>query len=97
MKSLSKLSPAELEEVRALGATVLRKSVTKRTPVTKLEEPPVKGEQAPRPDPSGLSVDRRQTTGRESNPLEKHSTTRGRPKKYTTNAERQRAYRERSK
>ncbi len=90
--------PGYVSAEGAMGVTKPRyEKANNVTVVTKMEEPPVKGELAPRPSPPGLSVDRRQTTGWESNPLQGHGTTRGRPKKHKTNAERQAAYRERSR
>ncbi len=88
------------EYVKEMARGALQNTVTKRnnvTPVTEFEKPLVKGKSTPRPSPLGHSVDKRQTTGRESNPLPQQPSTRGRPKKYAANADRQKAYRERSR
>ncbi len=79
-----------LEEVRKLGASVLRKSVTKRTPVTKIKS----REEA--------QVGTHTGAGNLGVAPPSESTVpsllpRGRPRQHKTNAERQAAYRERSR
>jgi hypothetical protein len=84
MKSLSKLSPAELEEVRELGASVLRN-------------------QTPTVTKPGVEIVTTSTVHISPEELEKASYTHGgvrdgsgRKRQHKTNAERQKAYRERS-
>jgi len=84
------------EEARKVGAGVLRNTVTKRNNVTPVTKPVLSdGAEASSVPPikSALSGDGTLETGGSSAP----SPSAGRPKKHKSNAERQRAYRERSR
>ncbi|KKK47173.1 hypothetical protein LCGC14_3157860 [marine sediment metagenome] len=88
MKSLSKLSAAELEEVRKLGASVL--GYEKRIVVFPDPNPP---ETVTTTEGPTVYIPNKRTE-----PLNgRNKRTRGRPRKWASEAERKRAYRERSK
>ena len=92
MKFLSKLSAAELEDVRALGASVLRN----QTPtVTKPRDESVTGTSTVYVSPEKMAEDIE--AGRASYTHGGARGGSGRKRQHKTNAERQRAYRERSK
>ncbi len=88
------------EALQKVGASVLRNTVTKRTPVTKpvLSAAAEAAGGGPRlPPPKYSTLQSREKPAILDDGSSAAALSAGRPKKHKTNAERQRAYRERSK